>query len=181
MRAYCTTRWPSSSSPPWRNTLTKLHGPFEPWTSSGFLCSCSLALSCLTLLREHWSPGVTTMQSISVCSRITRSAPCASPHISLFPRTILCFSGIVSLFLFEFMLEHYYVYNLSVDSKVAWNEAFKTLALLSVTSSSAVTMWSALCPCGASVRTSCGAALFFYVADVWLCISCRFPRCRSCF
>ena len=33
----------------------------------------------------HWSPGVTTKQNISVCSRITRSAPCASPHISRLP------------------------------------------------------------------------------------------------
>ena len=32
-----------------------------------------------------WSPGVTTKQSISVCSRITRSAPCVSPHISRLP------------------------------------------------------------------------------------------------
>ena len=37
---------------------------------------------------------------------------------------------------------------------------FKTLAHLSVTSSSAVTMWSALCPCGASVVLLVGAALF---------------------
>ena len=52
-----------------------------------------------------WSPGVTTKQSISVCSRITRSAPCVSPHISRLPsHSSGVLSGIVSIFFPQFML-----------------------------------------------------------------------------
>ena len=110
------------------------------------------------------------------------SAMCLSAYLTFALAQFYGLSGIVSLFFFEIMLEHYYVYNLSVDSKVASKEAFKTLAHLSVTSSSAVTMWSALCPCGASVRPSgwCSPPSRS-VADVLVCISCRFHRYKSCF
>ena len=81
-----------------------------------------------------WSPGVTTKQSISVCSRITRSAPGVSPHISRLPSHssgVLC--GIVSLFFLQFMLE----------------KAFRTLAHFVGNLFFGSSMWSALCPCGA--------------------------------
>ena len=47
-------------------------------------------------------------------------AICLSAYLT-FPLAQFCgFSEVVSLFFFEFMLEHYDVYNLSVDSKVTW-------------------------------------------------------------
>ena len=56
-------------------------------------------------------------------------AICLSTYLT-FPLAQFCgFSEIVSLFFFELMLEHYYVYNLSMDSKVTWKEASRPLPI----------------------------------------------------
>jgi len=60
-------------------------------------------------------------------------AMCLSAYLTFALAQFCGLSGIVSLFFFGIMLEHYNVYNLSVDSKVASKEAFKTLAHLSET------------------------------------------------
>ena len=50
-----------------RSCMTRLLRPFWPWTFSVFSCSCVFfVLSCLLLLRVHWSPGVT--RSFLSCS-----------------------------------------------------------------------------------------------------------------
>ena len=71
-------------SPPWRDTLTKLPTLLTMFVF-GFFVLVFLCSSLCGVIPGAWSPGVTTSQSISVCSRITNSAPCASPHISRSP------------------------------------------------------------------------------------------------
>ena len=142
-----------------------------------------LVHSCLMLLRGA------LVALVFPPSRVSQSvqgyefgAMCLSAYLTFALAQFCGVCGVVSLFFFfEFMLEHYYVYNLSVDSKVAWKEASMTLAHLSVTSSAAGSMWSALCPCGASVSTSGWCCPFSMCPTSWLCTSCRFSRCRSCF
>ena len=56
-------------------------------------------------------------------------AMCLSAYLTFALAQFCGLCGIVSLFFFEFMLEHYYVYNLSVDSKVAWKEASRPLPI----------------------------------------------------
>ena len=142
-----------------------------------------------------WSPGVTTKQSISVCSRITRSAPCVSPHISRLPsHSSGVLSGIVSLFFLQFMLE----------------KAFRTLAHFVGNLFFGGSMWSALCPCGApswfflggrcpccAVATGCSLLVIVHSCGYWTSLlgprgsdytgavlglgDCVFCRCRGLF
>ena len=142
-----------------------------------------------------WSPGVTTKQSISVCSRITRSAPCVSPHISRLPsHSAGVLSGIVSFFFLQFMLE----------------KAFRTLAHFVGNLFFGGSMWSALCPCGApswffldgrcpccAVATGCSLLVIVHSCGYWTSLlgpcggdytgavlglgDCVFCRCRGLF
>ena len=56
-------------------------------------------------------------------------AMCLSAYLTFALAQFCGLCGVVSLFFFEFMLEHYYVYNLSVDSKVTWKEASRPLPI----------------------------------------------------
>ena len=139
---YEVSRRPSACLPPERCERILQRGGHRALTS----LKTHMTLFLFGVILGAWSPGVST--NFSVSSRITRSAPCASR----FPRTVLWFREIVSLFFFEFMLEHYYVYNLLVVFQGGVEGGLLVGAHLH----------RALLP------TS------------WLCISCGFHRCRSC-
>ena len=56
-------------------------------------------------------------------------AMCLSAYLTFALAQFCGLCGFVSLFFFKFMLEHFYVYNLSVDSKVAWKVASRPLPI----------------------------------------------------
>ena len=69
--AYCTTRRPSCSFTSLEKHIDEASPALLTMDVLGLFVLVFLAHSCLVFLRVYWSPGVTTKQSISVCSRIT--------------------------------------------------------------------------------------------------------------